>query len=66
VGVADSRGQTPLHVAAAAGRNGVAALLLEFGANPGAPDEYGLTPEALLATHGLDIKAQPRERQPNS
>ena len=43
----DKAGRTPLHEAARLGREGAVRALLAAGADPGAKDASGKTPEAL-------------------
>ncbi len=48
----DSRGQTALHVAAAAGLDSIIELLLEFGAHTDVIDDVGDTPLSVAAKNG--------------
>jgi ankyrin repeat protein len=51
----NSYGRTPLHVAASKGNWPVVRLLLQFGANPSAADQRGLTPGQYAAKRGMTI-----------
>ena len=49
----DAKKQTPLHISAAQGNDGVVELLLVEGADVNAVDEKGLTPLHCAAKHGF-------------
>ena len=52
VDATDDVGETPLHLAAAAGRTLAAQRLLEHGARVDAPSQHGYTPLHMAAQHG--------------